>query len=81
MYINLKNECVAIALLRDNLEDKRRNKTQRADKYRNLKRHILLVIVAKLGDYVLHHLASSLSNVIGQVGRQAEENFNEGDFF
>ena len=28
------------------------------------------VIVAKFGDHVLHRLASSLSNVIRQVGRQ-----------
>ena len=30
-----------------------------------------LVIVAKFGDHVLHHLASTLSNVIRQAGRLA----------
>ena len=29
-----------------------------------------LVIVAKVGGHVLHHLVSSLSNVIRQEGRQ-----------
>ena len=47
MYINPKNECVAIALLREeddhNPEDKRRNNAQRVDQLQNLKRHILLV--------------------------------------
>ena len=32
------------------------------------------VIVEKFGDRVLHHLASSLLNVIKQAGRQADEN-------
>ena len=40
-----------------------------------------LVIVAKFGDNVLHRLASSLSNMITQVGRQADENSNLGDVF
>ena len=31
------------------------------------------VIVAKFGDHVLRHLASSLLNVIRQVGRQADK--------
>ena len=39
------------------------------------------VIVAKFGDHVLRHLASSLSNVIRQAGRQAGKNSNLGDFF
>ena len=39
------------------------------------------VIVAKLSDHVLHCLASSLSNVIRQVGRQADEISSLGDFF
>jgi len=34
------------------------------------------VIVAKFGDHVLHHLASSLSSVI----RQADKNFSLSDF-
>ena len=64
----------------NNWEDKRRNKAQRADKLQTLKGHISLVslyiIVAKFGDHVLHHLASSLSNVI----RQADKNSSLGDF-
>ena len=32
------------------------------------------VIVAKFGDHVLSRLASSLSNLIKQAGRQADEN-------
>jgi len=54
---------------------KRRNKTQSADKLWNLKRHIptgKFVIVAKFDDHVLHHLASSLSTVIKQAGRQTK---------
>jgi len=39
------------------------------------------LIVAKLSDHVLHCLASSLSNVIRQVGRQADEISSLGDFF
>jgi len=39
-----------------------------------------LVIVAKLSDHVLHCLASSLLNVIRQVGRQADEISSLGDF-
>ena len=38
------------------------------------------VIVAKFGDHVLCCLASSLSNVIRQVGRQADENSSLGNF-
>ena len=39
-----------------------------------------LVIVAKFGDHALRHLASSLSNVIRQAGRQADKNSNLYDF-
>ena len=39
------------------------------------------VIVAKFGDRVLRRLASSLSNVIRQAGRQANKNSSLGDFF
>ena len=39
------------------------------------------VIVAKFGDHVLHRYASSLLNVIRQVGRQADKNSSLGDFF
>ena len=38
------------------------------------------VIVAKFGDHVLCCLASSLSNVIKQVGRQADENSSLDNF-
>jgi len=39
------------------------------------------LIVAKFGDYVLCHLASSFSNVIRQVAdRQANKNSSLGDF-
>jgi len=38
------------------------------------------VIVAKFGNHVLCRLASSLSNVIRQAGRQADENSSLGDF-
>ena len=37
--------------------------------------------MAKFGDHVLHRLAPSLSNVIRQAGRQADENSSLGDFF
>jgi len=37
--------------------------------------------VEKFGDHVLRCLASSLSNVIRQAGRQADENSSLGDFF
>ena len=60
------------------------NKAQRADKLQNLKIKACstgeFAIVAKFGDHVLHHLASSLSNVIRQVGRQADKNSSLGDF-
>ena len=39
------------------------------------------IIVAKFGDHVLHCLASSLSNVIRQAGRQVDKNSSLGDFF
>ena len=59
----------------------------RVDKLRNLKRLIpctgefVHVIVAKFGDHKLHRLASSLSKVIRQVYRQADENSSLSDFF
>ena len=53
-------------------EDERINKAKRADTCRNLKKHIPLAIVAKFGCHVLHHLASSLSNLIRQIDRQAD---------
>ena len=37
--------------------------------------------MAKFGDRVLRRLASSLSNVIRQAGRQADKNSSLGDFF
>ena len=37
--------------------------------------------MAKFGDHVLRRLASSLSNVIRQAGRQADENSSLGEFF
>ena len=50
------------------------NKGQRADKLQNLKIKARstgeFTIVAKFGDHVLHHLASSLSSVIRQASRQ-----------
>jgi len=39
------------------------------------------VIVVKFGDRVLRRLASSLSNVIRQAGRQTDKNSSLGDFF
>ena len=39
------------------------------------------VIVPKFGGNVLHCLASSLSNMIRQASRQADENSSLGDFF
>ena len=39
------------------------------------------VIVTKFGDHLLRRLVSSLSNVIRQAGRQADENSSLGDFF
>ena len=39
------------------------------------------VTVAKFGDHVLRRLASNLSNVIRQAGRQADKNSSLGDFF
>ena len=38
------------------------------------------VIAAKFSGHVLRRLASSLSNVIWQAGRQADENLSLGDF-
>jgi len=38
------------------------------------------VTVAKFGDHVLRRLASNLSNVIRQAGRQADKNSSLGDF-
>jgi len=38
------------------------------------------IIMAKFGDHVLRRLASSLSNVIKQGGRQADKNSSLGDF-
>jgi len=66
------------------LKIKRRSKAQREDKLWNLKRpHPTgeFVIVAKFGGHVLHCLASSLSNVIRQAGRQADENLVFGYYF
>ena len=37
--------------------------------------------MAKFGGHVLRHFASSLSNVIRQVGRKAGKNFGLGNFF
>jgi len=39
------------------------------------------VIVAKFGDHELRRLASSLSNVIRQAGRQADKISSLGDIF
>ena len=46
--VDLKNQCVAVALLHEekdgyNYEDKESNKVQRADTLWNLKRHISLL--------------------------------------
>ena len=68
-----------------NHEDKRSNKVQIADTCQNLKRYITLVslyvIVAKFSHRVLHHLASSLLNVVSQIDRQADKNSSLGNLF
>ena len=52
------------------LKIKRRNKVQRAIKLEKAHSTGEFVIVAKFGDHVLRCLASSLSNVIRQAGKQ-----------
>jgi len=56
-----------------NHKDKSGDKWHRIDTHWNLKRHIPreFVIVVKFGGHVLCHLASRLTNVIRQGGREA----------